>query len=75
VARSSRLLAGENLAPRRGQPGCRHGRAGANAREALPDRLGPLIRDLDCDEDQRLADWFAARALFEAQSRSIYKAR
>jgi hypothetical protein len=41
----------------------------------LPDRLGPLIRDLDCDEDQRLADWFAARALFEAQSRSMYKAR
>jgi hypothetical protein len=60
LARSSRLLAGENLAPRAadGQDVGAAGQ-GANAREALPDSLGPLIRDLDGDEDQRLADWLA----------------
>ncbi|TIS28691.1 RHE_PE00001 family protein [Mesorhizobium sp.] len=56
LARSSRLLAGENLAPRAADsPDVDTAGQGANAREALPDSLGPLIRDLDWDEDQRLA--------------------
>ncbi|MGX9574340.1 RHE_PE00001 family protein [Mesorhizobium sp. f-mel] len=60
LARSSRLLAGEKFAPRAAD-GAEVDTAGqgANAREALPDSLGPLIRDLDWNEEQRLADWLA----------------
>lgn len=60
LARSSRLLAGENLALRAADsPEVDAAGQGANARESLPDSLGPLIRDHDWDEDQRLADWLA----------------
>jgi hypothetical protein len=61
LARSSRLLAGEVFAPRTTD----HQDADAAEQSAKSqemaglDRLSTLIRDLDWDEDQRLADWLA----------------
>jgi hypothetical protein len=60
LARSSRLLAGEKAAPQAARdPDVDTVGQRANAGQALPNSLGPLIRDLDWDEDQRLADWLA----------------
>jgi hypothetical protein len=61
LARSSRLLAGEKLAPRAASDPdvCAAGQGADTPETASFDDLGPLIRDLDWDEDQRLADWLA----------------